>query len=123
MAEEVTVERLEWECKIEDYEHDTITVTSTLPERTLRKKEITTENRVLRELLWEELPHSNGGKRRECPGCDRRKYFDDFHLDHIQPKSRGGNDTDGNKQLLCGACNIVKGNRLTMAELRTRNGV
>lgn len=31
-----------------------------------------------------------------------------FHLDHIEPLSRGGSNTDSNVQLLCPTCNLKK---------------
>lgn len=36
-----------------------------------------------------------------------------YHLDHIQPLSRGGSNTDANVQLLCPPCNWRKGPRVT----------
>jgi 5-methylcytosine-specific restriction endonuclease McrA len=33
------------------------------------------------------------------------------HVDHIQPRSKGGTDDLDNLQILCAACNTVKGNR------------
>lgn len=71
----------------------------------------------IRAIRWAEL---GDGDRRTCPGCDRSKYFDDFDIDHIQPRTKGGPDADDNLQLLCGACNRVKGGRLTMTELRQK---
>ncbi len=71
----------------------------------------------IRAIRWHEL---GSGERRACPGCQRRKYFDDFDLDHIVPKAKGGLDADENLQLLCSSCNRIKGPRLTMTELRQR---
>ena len=71
----------------------------------------------IRQIRWAEL---GTGDRRACPGCERRKYFDDFDLDHIQPSAKGGLNADENLQLLCSSCNRIKGGRLTMTELRQR---
>lgn len=46
-----------------------------------------------------------------CVPCRTHFRFQDFEVDHIIPKSKGGADTDENLQLLCGHCNKVKGNR------------
>ena len=69
----------------------------------------------IREIRWAEL---GTGERRPCPGCSRPKYYDDFDLDHITPLSKDGIDADENLQLLCSPCNRIKGNRLTMPELK-----
>ena len=50
-----------------------------------------------------------------CAGCGDTPKFDLFHVDHIQPKSRGGQDNIENLQLLCGHCNSSKQGK-TMAE-------
>lgn len=71
----------------------------------------------IREIRWAEM---GAGERRECPGCGRKKYADDFDLDHIVPRAKGGIDADENLQLLCSACNRTKGGRLSMTELRER---
>lgn len=71
----------------------------------------------IRAIRWHEL---GTGARRPCPGCRRRKYFDDFDLDHITPRAKGGLDADDNLQLLCSSCNRIKGSALTMTELRQR---
>ena len=57
-----------------------------------------------------------GAQEGICPGCRLSFPFRNLTLDHIRPRSRGGQDTDDNLQLLCGACNSKKGNR-TMDEL------
>ena len=54
-----------------------------------------------------------------CNGCKHDFPFQNFTLDHIQPTSRGGPNTDANLQLLCGHCNSVKSNG-TMPELIAR---
>ncbi len=58
-----------------------------------------------------------------CQGCRRRQSFDIIEVDHVLPKSRGGEDIVGNLQLLCPTCNGIKGNRnmeYLMSELRRR---
>ena len=37
--------------------------------------------------------------------------FRNFTVDHVVPRSRGGTDHLDNLQLLCGACNSLKGDR------------
>ncbi len=51
-----------------------------------------------------------------CNGCKVHFPFRNFTIDHIVPQSRGGQDHIENLQLLCGACNSMKGAG-TMAEL------
>ena len=72
--------------------------------------------------LWRDelgkLPHPRthkkwlyGEQRGHCGGCGQ--HFEDRHLevDHYVPKSKGGTDHRSNLQLLCGACNSMKGDR------------
>ena len=56
-----------------------------------------------RTLLW----------RQEgiCAGCRISFPFRNFTVDHILAKSKGGTDHIDNLQLLCGACNSMKGSR------------
>ena len=46
-----------------------------------------------------------------CAGCRVMFPFRNFTVDHIIPQSRGGTDHLENLQLLCGACNSLKGDR------------
>ena len=55
-------------------------------------------------------------------GCDRE--FDDplyIELDHNTPRSDGGLNHISNRLLLCGPCNRIKSNRLTLSGLRAEN--
>ena len=61
----------------------------------------------------------------DCAGCGEHFQPRNLTVDHVVPRSRGGPDTDENLQLLCGACNSLKGARPQshlIAELR-RQGV
>ena len=44
-----------------------------------------------------------------------------LELDHVDPKVDGGSNHVDNRALLCGPCNMAKGNRLTMGALRRQN--
>ncbi len=44
-----------------------------------------------------------------CKGCRSTFHFRNFVVDHIVPKIKGGTNHPENLQLLCGACNSVKG--------------
>lgn len=48
-----------------------------------------------------------------CNGCS--EVLTDYHVDHIEPLSRMGTNTDDNVQLLCPTCNLSKGSK-TMKE-------
>ena len=57
-----------------------------------------------------------------CAGCDRE--FDDplyLQLDHKTPRAEGGINHISNRMLLCGPCNRIKGDRLTLNGLRAEN--
>ena len=58
----------------------------------------------------------------KCQGCDRK--FDDpryLDLDHNTPRSDGGINHISNRILLCGPCNRLKSNTLTLTGLRRKN--
>ena len=58
-----------------------------------------------------------------CKGCRMLFPFRNMTVDHIVPQSRGGTDHIANLQLLCNACNSLKGSRTQewfVAELLSR---
>ncbi len=58
-----------------------------------------------------------------CAGCKISFPFRNFTIDHILPRARGGTDHVDNLQLLCNACNSVKGTKTQaefMAALQSR---
>ena len=57
------------------------------------------------EILKSRLHDSQGGK---CLGCDKETHINHMYFDRIIAKSRGGQDTDNNIQLLCHDCNTTK---------------
>ena len=58
-----------------------------------------------------------------CAGCRVAFPFRNMTIDHIVPQSKGGTDHIDNLQLLCGACNSLKGSRdqaRFLADLKAR---
>lgn len=109
----------------------TVNFTARAPERTddgeeaspfLRVKERVNEPggpRWSRAQMYEYLLNQNGP---QCQGCDRT--FDDsryLELDHNTPASDGGGRHISNRILLCGPCNRLQSNSLTLSGLRKEN--
>ena len=53
--------------------------------------------------------HLFGIQEGRCAGCRMVFPFRNFDVDHVIPQSRGGSDHRENLQLLCPACNRLKG--------------
>lgn len=43
-----------------------------------------------------------------CAGCKEWKNYECMEIDHITPRSKGGDNSPDNFQLLCGPCNRKK---------------
>ena len=56
-----------------------------------------------------------------CAGCGRLLEPDFFHLDHISPKSEGGENYITNRILICAPCNSRKSNTSTLTGLQRGN--
>ena len=91
-----------------------------------RKSAIIIEERVMLDRLLK-----LSGYRAWCCGFANRfpdgriePTNNNFHLDHIKPKSKGGNDRIYNRAPLCSRHNTSKGNRrITLEQLRVEIGV
>ncbi len=136
-AQKIILERMEREglsvsgkLKTKTY-GQTIHFTDKLPQRTdemeyavpfLRVKERVKEPdgpRWSRKKMYDHLIEQNGCR---CMGCDR--LFDDpryLELDHNTPRSDGGINHISNRVLLCGPCNKLKSNKLTLSGLKNEN--
>ena len=53
--------------------------------------------------------HLFGAQEGRCNGCGTMFPYRNLTIDHIVPQSKGGSDHIENLQLLCGACNSMKG--------------
>lgn len=65
-------------------------------------------------------------QRRKCATCktsiSAKKGKKKFHVDHVQPVSRGGSNNPENLQLLCATCNLKK-HKKTPEEWAALNGL
>lgn len=46
-----------------------------------------------------------------CPCCATKLFYEQSHIDHIYPVSRGGLSEDDNLVLICASCNLSKGEK------------
>jgi len=81
-------------------------------------KDFVATDQIPKRSDTEEVQPSDSVKQRlyqeqdsKCNACGREFEIGNFEIDHIVPKSKGGNDCYENYQLLCGSCNRVKGDR------------
>ena len=102
------VELLQNRLKADSELFDKFVFTDILPTRTDIVIEAPTTD--VKQRLYE-AQYSKEHDKGVCNGC--KEHFNKVNLtiDHIIPKSKGGQDVYNNYQLLCGNCNSVKGNR------------
>ena len=104
-----------------------------MPEANLVDKTIWTGDNldILRGLNSESVCYKKqkhellGRQEGVCNGCRIAFLFPNLTIDHVIPRSRGGTDHLENLQLLCGACNSIKGDRempYRLARLKEREG-
>ena len=72
-----------------------------------------TQSKNIKDILY-------GKQHGHCAGCEVHFPYRNLTIDHIIPTSKGGQDMDENKQLLCQSCNSMKGNRMTTDELKAK---
>ena len=98
------------------FHHGYVTARTDIPKRT----------DILVPIPYRKQKHVLYGRQEgRCNGCKILFPFPNLTIDHIVPRSRGGTDHLDKLQLLCGACNSIKGDRemaYLMARLREREG-
>jgi len=76
--------------------------------------------RIIRLLFYDRLPRKEVKFNRRnifardgyrCQYCGRRRQVSELSLDHVVPRSRGGNATWANIVCCCTDCNLKKGGR------------
>ncbi|MCX7088350.1 MAG: HNH endonuclease [Methylococcales bacterium] len=112
-----------WLKEIEEFDEeqteDTEEFTNNLSEDELSKARIAAEQqiKVMPSIRWQVFQRDNW----KCVACGRDSHDDIIlHVDHIIPRSKGGQDTLENFQTLCHVCNIGKSNKDT-TDLRRVN--
>ena len=74
------------------------------PQKRTDIKEVRVESRPVKERLYKE-------QKKLCNGCKKDLEMRHLEVDHILPRSKGGQDNIENLQLLCGHCNRVKSDK------------
>ena len=73
--------------------------------RRARKKGAPVVERVYRRVVYQ----TSGGR---CYLCGERIAFEEMHLEHLIPLSKGGEHSYANVRASCSFCNLSKGDRL-----------
>jgi 5-methylcytosine-specific restriction endonuclease McrA len=76
----------------------------------LRARELADSKiKVMPAMRWQVFQRDNW----KCVSCGRTPIRDDvtLHVDHINPRSKGGKDLLENYQTLCSVCNLGKSNK------------
>ena len=132
-TKDLIIHRLEAEQRM--FAVEQLTVTQTPPARTddgdvaspdLRLKlprQPEKWQRLYRQQIFDYLQdaQTNSTGLVTCAGCGRSLEYEFMELDHILPRSEGGENYITNRILLCRPCNGWKSNNYTLAGLRNRN--
>lgn len=129
-AEDVLLDRLQRETQASMAWNDTVSVhrdpplrtddgAAAAPELVLVSPKPQGPRMTIRELRGK-LVLEDGGFCQGCGYVPPNGLAEYLEVDHKQPKSRQGQDGIRNRVLLCSPCNGVKGNKLTLAELRLK---
>ena len=62
------------------------------------------ERKEIKEKMYD-------NQEKKCKGCRVEFELRNLTIDHVLPRSKGGQDNIENLQLLCGSCNSIKGDR------------
>ena len=83
----------------------------------------TEPQRLYRQQIFDYLrdAQTNSTGLVTCAGCGRSLEYEFMELDHILPRSEGGENYITNRILLCRPCNGRKSDRYTLRGLRERN--
>ena len=98
------------------YHHAFVTAREDIPQR----KDLADIKPFITQKQW-----LYGAQDGYCKGCRSHFPVQNFTIDHIIPRSKGGTDHVENLQLLCGHCNSLKGDRpmeYLLARLAAANG-
>ncbi len=103
-AAELIVQRLR-----QDYKRQRVTW-MTQATKVIHRTDIPKRTDVGKLPPYKTHKHTLYGKQEgRCAGCKHHFPFQNFTVDHIVPKSKGGMDHLENLQLLCNHCNSVQG--------------
>ena len=132
-TKDLIVHRLEAEKRM--FAVEQLTVTQTPPARTDEGEVASPDlrlrmsrqpekwQRLYRQQIFDYLQdaQTNSTGLVSCAGCGRSLEYEFMELDHILPRSEGGENYITNRILLCRPCNGRKSDRYTLRGLRERN--